>query len=76
LDVPNDLDWNVVCFVNGIRKGFTLDVNGVVEAVDLDLEVVFVEGDGVVKGTEAEDGISLDLGNGDGVVDKEGVGCF
>ena len=76
MDVPNDLDWNVVCFVNGIRKGFTLDVNGVVEAVDLDLEVVFVEGDGVVEGAEAEDSIGLDLGDGNCIAEDKGIRGF
>jgi hypothetical protein len=76
LDVPDNLDWDVVGFIDGIGKGFTLDINGVVEAVDFDLEVVFMEGDGVVEGAEAEDGVGLDLGDGDCIAEDEGIGGF
>ena len=63
-------------FVDGIREGFALDVDGIVEAVDFDLEMVFVEGDGVVKGAEAEDGVGLDLGDGDSIAEDQGIGGF
>ena len=63
-------------FVDGIREGFALDVDGIVEAVDFDLEMVFVEGDGVVEGAEAEDGVGLDLGDGDSIAEDQGIGGF
>jgi len=66
----------VVGFVDGIREGFALDVDGIAEAVDFDLEMVFVEGDGVVEGAEAEDGVGLDLGDRDGVVKDQCIGGF
>ncbi len=66
----------MVGFVDGIREGFALDVDGIVEAVDFDLEMVFVEGDGVVKGAEAEDGVGLDLGDGDSIAEDQGIGGF
>ena len=66
----------MVGFVDGIGKGFALNVNGVAEAVDFDLEVVFVEGDGVVEGAEAEDGVGLDLGDGDCIAEDKGIGNF
>ncbi len=66
----------MVGFVDGIREGFALNVNGVAEAVDFDLKVVFVEGDGVVEGAEAEDGVGLDLGDGNGVAEDKGIGDF
>ena len=61
-------------FVDGIREGFALDVDGIAEAVDFDLEMVFVEGDGIVEGADAEDGVGLNLGDGNGIVDKKGIG--
>ena len=64
----------MVCFVDGVGKVFALDINGVIEAVDFDLEMVFVEGDGVVEGAEAEDGVGLDLGDGYGVAEDQGIG--
>ena len=76
LNIPDDLNWNVVGFINGIWKGFALDVDGVAEAVDFDLEVIFAEGDGVVEGAEAEDGVGLDLGDGNGVAEDKGIGDF
>ena len=66
----------MVCFVDGIGKGFALDVDGIAEAVDFDLEVVFVEGDGVVEGAESKDGVGLDLGDGDCVAEDQGIGGF
>ena len=63
----------MVGFVDGIREGFALDVDGIVEAVDFDLEMVFVEGDGVVEGAEAEDGVGLDLGDGDCIAEDKGI---
>ena len=68
------MDRDSACDEDGVRKGFALDVDCVAEAVDFDLEMVFVEGDGVVEGAEAEDSVGLDLGNGDGVVDKKSIG--
>ena len=76
LDVPDNLDWDMMYFVDGIGKGFALDVNGIAEAVDFDLEMVFVEGDGVVEGADAEDGVGLDLGNGDCVAEDQSIGGF
>ncbi len=76
MEIPDNLDWDVVGFVDGIREGFALNVNGVAEAVDFDLKVVFVEGDGVVEGAEAEDGVGLDLGDGNGVAEDKGIGDF
>ena len=66
----------MVCFVDGVGKVFALDINGVIEAVDFDLEMVFVEGDGVVEGAEAEDGVGLDLGDWDGIAEDQGIGGF
>ena len=66
----------MVCFVDGIGKGFALDVDGIAEAVDFDLEVVFVEGDGVVEGAEAEDSIGLDLGDGNCIAEDKGIRGF
>ena len=63
-------------FVNSIWEGFALDVNGIAKAVDFDLEVVFVEGDGVVEGAEAEDSVGLDLGDRDGIAEDKGIGGF
>ena len=63
-------------FNDCIRKGFALDVDSVVKAMDLDLEMVFVEGDGVVEGAEAEDGVGLDLGDGDCIAEDKGIGGF
>ena len=74
MDIPDQLDGDAAVDENGIGQGFTLDVNGIVEAVDFDLKVVFVEGDGVVEGAKAEDSIGLDLVNGDGVMDKKSIG--
>ena len=76
MDVTNDPYWDVVCFVDSIGECFALDVDGIVEAVDFDLEMVFVEGDGVVKGAEAEDGVGLDLGDGDSIAEDQGIGGF
>ena len=53
-----------------------MDVEGVVEAVDFDLEVIFVEGNGVVEGAEAEDGVGLYLGDGDCIAEDYGIGSF
>ena len=44
--------------------------------MDFDLEVIFVDGDGIVEGAEAEDGVGLDLGDGDGVAEDKGIGVF
>ena len=66
----------MVGFVDGIREGFALDVDGIAEAVDFDLEMVFVEGDGVVEGAEAEDGVGLNLGDGDCVSEDQCIGGF
>jgi len=61
------LDRDSACDEDGVRKGFALDVDCVAEAVDFDLEMVFVEGDGVVEGAETEDGVGLDLGSYKGI---------
>ena len=66
----------MVGFVDGIREGFALNVNGVAEAVDFDLKVVFVEGDGVAEGADAEDCVGLNLGDGDCIAEDQGVGGF
>ena len=66
----------MVCFVDGIGKGFVLDLDGVTEAVDFDLEVVLVEGNGIMEGADAEDGVGLDLGDGDCVAKDLGIGGF
>ena len=76
LDIPDDLDWDVMCFVDGVGEGFALDIDGIAEAVDFDLEVVFVEGYGVVEGAEAEDGVGLDLGDGDCIAEDQGIRSF
>ena len=76
MDVTDDLDWDAVGFVDGVGEGFALDIDGIAEAVDFDLEMVFVEGDGVVEGAEAEDGVGLDLGDGDCIAEDQGIGSF
>jgi hypothetical protein len=76
LNISDNLDRDVVGFVDGVGEGFALDVDGVAEAVDFDLEVIFVEGDGIVEGAEAEDGVGLDLGDGDCIMEDQGVGGF
>jgi len=53
-----------------------LDCRWYREAVDFDLEMVFVEGDGVVEGAEAEDGVGLDLGDGDCIAEDQVSGVF
>ena len=41
--------------------------------MDFDLEVIFVDGDGIVEGAEAEDGVGLDLGDGDCIAEDKGI---
>ena len=76
MDIPDQLDGDSACDEDGIRKCFALDVDCVAESVDFDLEVIFVDGDGIVEGAEAEDGVGLDLGDGDGVAEDKGIGGF
>jgi len=73
-DIFDQLDWDAAVDKNGIGESFALDVNSIAETVDFDLEVVFMEGDGVVEGADAEDGVGLNLGDGNGIVDKKGIG--
>jgi hypothetical protein len=74
LDISDKLNRDSAVDEDCIRERFALDIEGIVEAVDLDLEMVFVEGDSIVEGAKTEDSVGLDLGNGDGVVDKKSIG--